>query len=198
MIFILSIIKDCYLMSTFNIRDLYYDFYEYIYYKSIEYDLEKKFYNNMNLITSIVLCLVLFNLIYSYIHKYQIDDLYGYNTEQVNEIQEQEPNEIDNSILENYEDESEDNDSDVSEDESKLYNLFSLLTNKQLIRIVGNKKKRFNKKELVKSAIMKFKKRMIRDALYQYPYFNFHARNYLAKNEREIVKELEVFNKNFN
>ena len=191
-------------MSTFNIRDLYYDFYEYIYFKSIEYDFEKKFYNNMNLITSIVLCLVVFNLIYGYINKYQVTDLYGYNTESINETQDDEtpddnqPNHrLNDSILNDYEDESSDNDSDNSED-SKLYNLFAHLTNKQLLRIVGNKKRRMNKKELVSIAISKFKKRMIRDALYQYPYFNFHARIYLAKNEKEIVREIEFFDKKFN
>lgn len=112
------------------------------------------------------------------------------NEETENEEEVEEEEEIDNdedSVDENNIKEVIDNSSDTSEDQytSILYKSFSLMTNKQLVKIVGNKYKYKNKDELIILSISKFIQMSIENT--DLPVI---VKKFIVENNEEMTEEL--------
>jgi hypothetical protein len=91
------------------------------------------------------------------------------------------------SVDENNIKEVNDNSSDTSEDQytSILYKAFSLMTNKQLLKIVGNKYKYKTKDELIILSISKFVQLSIKNT--DLPVI---VKKFIVENNEEMTEEL--------
>jgi sialic acid synthase SpsE len=110
---------------------------------------------------------------------------------------------------EDYEDDSDDSsstDSTASDNEEvlenkesveipypKMHKLFSKMSRRQLIRIVGKSFKNDSKQELVNIALDKFKKYTIEKSFESFKYLPKYIKHYANKNFEEYYEELNDF-----
>jgi hypothetical protein len=172
--------------------------------------------NNFLIISIIIFIFCLFiqlfiekqnNKIYESNEEYNDDES---NNEESNEEQDDESNEESNEEQEDEEyDEEQDNeetneeeyeeedDEDYNPNEEKrhLIKMYSYLTKRQLLKLVGVSGRSKTKGELIDMSIEKFRTSLVRIVINQiltkkYQYLNVEAREYLETNREEIEVEL--------